>query len=241
MKKILNIALLSVLMFATFSCSSNDDEDGPAYLNRVNVQLYANETEQLKYSLGDCSWRSGNSRIASVDGNGLVTAHLVGTTKIFANSLSCQVTVVPRYTMYSEPYMVWGASKSEVRVQMSGYKALTSDDDNMLIYEGKGKTLAYLYQFENGKLTSCAFAVSLYNSLNIVDFLRERYVPVGEDENTYMCSTPDMKTAVGVRIENSVMVAYMPLLSDSKALVRSGEIEPLFKKLGAVFDGLSLE
>lgn len=64
-------------------------------LNKSNMTLYKNEQEQLTVSFTpsdaietDIEWSSNNEAVATVDANGLVTAHAVGTAAITATSYS---------------------------------------------------------------------------------------------------------------------------------------------------------
>ncbi len=89
--------------------------------------LPTNETNKTVY------WSSSNTSVAYVDQNGVVTARAVGTATIWANttdgtnlSASCNVTVVPDYTLSITPNVahVRGNKKciSEVAVNMDNYR-----------------------------------------------------------------------------------------------------------------------
>lgn len=177
--------MLVIALFVCFSsCSKDDDEEAPLpTLDKTNITLYVDETSQITYSGSDkCIWSSENSLIAEVE-NGVVTAQHVGTTIIHANGLSCNVTVKPKYTSFTEPYLEWGSNMATVKKHMSGYTLKTEDSDN-IGYLGKGQVNAYLYTFENGRLKTCGFSTSLLYSLELTRFLLERYCVVKYDNNS---------------------------------------------------------
>ena len=61
--------------------------------------------------------------------------------------------------LYCEPYIVWGASKAQVKSYMSGYMLATESTDD-LSYSGKYKESITTYVFENGRLESSMVGVS---------------------------------------------------------------------------------
>jgi len=176
--------LVMALSVCLSSCSKDDDEEtAHPTLDKTSVTLYVDETSQVTYSGSDkCSWSSENELVAEVS-NGVVTAKHVGTTIIRANGLSCNVTVKPKYTSFTEPYIEWDSDMATVKKHMSGY-TLKNDDSDNLGYWGKGQVNAYLYTFENGRLKTCGFSTSLLYSLELTRFLLERYCVVKYDNNS---------------------------------------------------------
>lgn len=223
--KLFSLQLILAAFLCVTSCSKDDDgEPIPATLDKTSISLYVDETSTLTYSGENCNWSSDNTLVATVE-NGIVTAKHVGTTTIHANNLSCIVSVKPKYTMYDEPYMNWGANIAEVKKKMSGY-TLASEKDDMLVYLGKGKVNAYLYRFDNNALQQSVMQITLLNSINLTDFLLERYWPVDLSENggslkAYMGSV-DLKTYVLCNVRtDGVLVMYV----DSKSLKTSSNTE----------------
>lgn len=213
-KHILSLMTLVVMLLCATSCSKDSDDGvSKATLDKTSLTLYASEKAKLTYSGDACVWKSDNVLVAKVD-NGVVTAEHVGTTTIHANDLTCQVTVRPKYLTYFEPCISWGASKSIVKSYMSGY-TLKGEESNSLGYTGKGKVNGYVYIFENGGLMTSGFVVSLLNSIDISDFLLERYWVIDMKEesdgslHSYLGSV-DLKTYIVLTIaKTGVTVAYM--------------------------------
>ena len=214
--KLIYLMLLILASAYVTSCSKDDDGDKEeiinATLNKTSVTLYVDETSVLTYSGGKCTWSTDNYLVAEVD-NGVVKAKHVGETTIHANDLTCKVTVKPKYNTYKEPFMGWGSSKSTVKNNMAGY-TLKGEDDTNLVYLGKGNITAYAYLFENGLLHSSAFYASLINSLDLSDFLLERYWVVDiEEKGSYdyeiLLGSVDLNMGILFSVTSSgCLVAY---------------------------------
>lgn len=218
------LAILATLIFVT-SCSKDSDSDlsNPS-LDKSNITLYASEEAKLTYTGNTCNWSSDNELVATVS-NGVVTAKHVGTTTIHANNLTCQVTVKPKYLTYVEPCILWGSSKSLVKSYMQGY-TLKGEESNSLGYIGKGNVNGYAYMFDNNGLKSSAFVVSLLNSINISDFLLERYWVIDMKEDidgnlTSYLGSVDLKTYIVLNIKkDGVIVDYISSESLKKISTR---------------------
>lgn len=187
MKKILSIlAIMIAVVFSsvTFSsCSSDDDEEvhSLVFLEDPHTTLVG-RVSKLSYSGDATSWSSSNDFIASVKGDGIVTANHVGKCEIIALSgrrrEKCTVEVKPIYTTYADPLLKWGASKAEVKAYEK--RTLKKEDNNTLYYtidNGIAKGLSY--NFENGKLKAVLVMIDHeYNTTiatEMAAFLKERY------------------------------------------------------------------
>lgn len=226
-KTSVSLLLMAIIGFSVMSCGGDSSDNTPS-LNKTSITLYVDETEILTYSGGDCSWWSDNDLIATVD-NGTVTGKHVGETIIHAKDKTCTVTVKAKYNSYTEPCMEWGASQSRIESLMSGY-TLRSSSSTSLIYEGKGKVVAYGYSFESNALKASTFAVSLYNT-DLLDFLTERYVVAKVEEESsseywvYMASV-DEKMIVGLNVtKTGCIVVYMPVSSSRGSATRNTDVE----------------
>ena len=180
------------------------------------VTLYVGDKVALKYSGEKCTWSSYEPLIAEVDQNGCVTAMRVGETNIRANDALCTVSVIPKLNTYKEPCIKWGASKSEVRAFMSGFQEQEDSGDN-LVFKAYGDISGYLYVFKDGtSLQYSSIIAPLYSWDKILDFLMERYVPVGIiDFNNYTVAfiSINKRLAIATKpIEGTwgVGVVYMP-------------------------------
>lgn len=222
-----------MLILASCVCitSCNNDEDEPVpTISKSSVTMNVGESVKLTYSGKDCTWSSENPVIASVSSQGVVTANLVGETKVRANNLYCKVTVAPKYTMYVEPYTGWGATQSVVKSKMSGYSLYDSSSTN-LTYKGSGYVFAYTYTFENGALIMSGMGVDYNKADYLVEFIAERYIPVANQEGIYLFTTADQKDIIGVMFDASfVTVAYMPYNS-SRSIPSVEDVKPLLETL----------
>ena len=192
MKKFFLMLAVMLQLVVISSCGSDNDEPS----QKVNDQaLNVDATYQIPGN--PSGWNSDNKYIASVSDKGLVTANLMGTTRIANGKSSFKVTVKPTMTIYKEPIFEWGKSKSSVKSAMSSY-SMVSETDAMVIYENVGDAWLYSYSFKGNSLSAfmALIRVSDISKTRLTDYLMQRYVPVTyEDSNIYMM-TPDRKTAV---------------------------------------------
>lgn len=171
-------ALLCVVFL--FSCTKEDR----FVLNQKNYTMTANSTDVIKAEglPNDALWISNNEYAASAIGSTL-SSEKVGTANLSYDGETISVSVEPMYTMYTEPYMVWGSSISSIK---SKYGNPYSGDDDILIYRTNNSASPYvLYSFTNGKLDGSAIVVPMIYSDQLVDFLGERYVFYSVDMSNY--------------------------------------------------------
>lgn len=215
MKKMFSLMLILASCVCITSCNNDEDEPVPT-ISKSSVTMNVGESVKLTYSGKDCTWSSENPVIASVSSQGVVTANLVGETKVRANNLYCKVTVAPKYTMYVEPYTGWGATQSVVKSKMSGYSLYDSSSTDMT-YEGKGNVFAYMYSFENGKLSGSSMAIFNNNATYLSDFILERYIPIDYDDSAVYFMSSDEKTIGAVMVASGyVLVVYIPHETNSR-------------------------
>ena len=205
------LPLLSVILVAMVGCEEPQEK-----LEPQSVTLHVNETAQLQYSGDECVWMSDQSLIASVD-NGLVTANLVGQTRVYANDLFCDVVVEPRYTMFKEPSCDWGATQEQVIESMS-WSALVDRDESALYFSGDENVLAYTCNFENGKLAASIMTILNMgsNAEDVVNFLLERYLLFTYDDEVTLLISIDNKTVIGIMEQTPlIMIIYLQYPEES--------------------------
>lgn len=211
-----------------FSCSEDYDEPRPT-LSQTELTLFVGESQTITYSHGNCEWSSDLPLVASVE-NGTITAEHAGTTIIRANECECKVTVRSHY-YYFEPYTGWYYGPTYVKNYMKDY-TLEVTDAGDLCYRGKGDVFAYVYIFSDNHLIGSTMVVRLSDT-NFVKFLTESYhiIPINNDKDDfYLCMiSPDMKTAVGLKIGNYYTAIYIPYPADKKRL-SDGELKELIKE-----------
>ena len=173
MKKIFYPLFVCVaLIMATVSCSV--EKETPVVLSTDYLELYVGDSFPLKCNRQDVTLRSANELIATIQ-NGLVRGVRVGETEIRAGGQTCKVKVYPSNTLFTEPQMLFGATKTEIKNSMSGYE-LQNEKSNGLTYKGKGRVLAYAYLFTAGRMSMSALTIDPAYCNNMLDFLNERYV-----------------------------------------------------------------
>lgn len=179
MKKFLFSMLLCATTFGLVSCQNEDQ--GPS-LTKTNYTLYSDATTKIEGAgLSNAEWDSENEFVASAEGDEL-TSFLVGSTTIKSGSSKIFVTVKPRYTLYTEPLMLWGYTKSQIIAKLGTPKSETATS---IIYETGNSSVPYkLYLFENNCLASCGVVAQLSVASNLVDFIGERYVIVSVEGTT---------------------------------------------------------
>ena len=226
MKRLILLAVAAAITM--LSCSKN--EDNSVSLSKMSYTLYHSQTENIQgENVTVLVWDSDNEFVATVS-NGVIKGQFVGKTTVRESSRrpSFNVEVKPKYNLYTEPDMDWGASISTIR---SRYGTPYSSDSNTLLYKSTNSNVPYyMYYFENGKLKYSSAIVKLSASSVLVDFLTERYLAVDVNMSTYTAtlvhcygkiSDPKFDYGVGFTYSSSVgglLVIYLPnSSSDTRA------------------------
>lgn len=170
-------------MFIPFAvCSCSGDDESPLVVTPASVSMHYDETQQLSAE-GATSWLTNDEFVAKVDSKGLVTARHIGNTQIVVSdgkrTATCEVTVTPEYSLYDDPILDWGASKSSIQSKEKHEKG-TSSDSNILVYNYTfGNNVCVMgYTFENGKLKSVTAMMDNSLYLRTGYYLIERFQPV---------------------------------------------------------------
>lgn len=185
--------LLCLSAVAFSACSDDEDED----VKYPDVTMKAGDTYTIE---NGTNWLSADPLIATVSGN-TIQALRVGKTTISNNSAKFKLTVTPKYNLYDDPCMQWGASTSTVNSFMKGYTML-QQDENIVYYSGNGVAEMYAYYFEKGKLSlSCVFldADKYYSTLH--SFLAERYEFLSQDDEDYTLYYISMDKELAIMVE----------------------------------------
>lgn len=187
-------------------------------LSPTSVSINATDTYDLKVLPASDNWtfNTDNKWIATVSTQGVITANRVGTTNIVVKNsdnnylAKCKVTVLPNYSMYKDPYLTFGVSKSTVKSYEK--RSLYSENTDNLIFNGENATLTNLvYSFESSKLTGVGSLVPTTYSSLMGSFLAERYIYVGESDDILIFITPDYKIVIGASVASIYywMIIYM--------------------------------
>ena len=157
-------------------------------LNKTTLTLDTGKTSNLKATVypsnaanKKCTWSSSNTRVATVDGNGKVTAKQVGTATITVKTAngktaSCNVTVqaVPTSVSLNKTSLTLDVSKSYTLTKtVSPSNAVTSytwrsSNTSVATVDGNGKvtakkagTATITVKTSNGKTATCKVTVNL--------------------------------------------------------------------------------
>lgn len=227
MKKVFSLTLLLAASCVLTSCG-DDDEPGNEKLSQTSYLLHHDTTRSIEgKNVSNLAWRSDNEFVATVK-NGEITGQLVGSTTIRAKDLSIKAEVLPRYHIYEEPCLDWGASKASIK---SKYGSPYTEDATGLVYKTANTNAPIMsFVFTNGRLSTCGVVCKISTASQLVDFLLERYVPIQVNANKYTASlvhcygkinNPQVDFGVGMQYSSSlggILVAYTPANSKSRSL-----------------------
>lgn len=201
------IAMLLCISLSVFtSCGDNSDDS-------INTSLTLNVGETHSIGPGD-DWESANELVASVK-NGTIKAVCSGTTTITGSAGTIKVTVKATNYNFTEPYLSFVASKSDVKKAMSAY-SLISEKTDAIGYNGKGNVALYLYIFKNNQLYMSGFEVTraYVDTDDLTTFLIERYVVVNVDEEKNLIGMIDPL--------KKTLVFVQPIVQSSQVFVEVG-------------------
>lgn len=241
MKKLLLLAIAAAM--SMWSCSKNENND--AWLSEMSYTLYPSQTERIQgENVSNLNWDSHNEFVAMISG-GVITGQFVGQTIVSesAHKLVFQVEVKPKYNLYTEPDMDWGASTTTIKKR---YGTPYTSDSDMLMYKSNNDNVPYLiYYFENGKLKYSGALVKLSASSALVDFLSERYIAIDVNMSTYTASfthcygklsDPQIDYAVMLTYSSSIgglLVTYAQVSSNTRTNIDTQQrIESLLVEKG---------
>lgn len=239
MKKLL-LSLALLLPVVLLSSCSDDDKSGLS-LNKSNITLYSEGTEQLEAN-DNVDWLSESEFVASVDANGLVTGNHVGTTNIIASNGSetskCAIEVKPKFNTFTEPILDFGVTKEVIKSRES--RTILSETDNSLVYRGENDALNMIaYMFENGRLSIAGAAVSFAYTSELTYFLLERYQVIGEENGLYMFINNDLDNydmIVSLSVESNYLMVVYGQRTSTKAVSDINIDSNIKDKVKKIFD-----
>lgn len=180
-------------------------KDKPLTINASSISLVSDKTFSLVVSpnADGCTYESENSYIATVSSDGLITAKRVGKTIIHVKNTNknldgaCEVTVTPKYDLFREPYLGFGATPATIKA----YEKRVLDSETMtgLTYTGENSYLTYLiYNFENSAYTGSGCCVPTAYSSLLTGYMLERYVYIGNSGDYIIFQSIDSKTTAAL-------------------------------------------
>ena len=241
MEKIMKLGLLAIFAAVFVACSGSDDDESG--IDTSTRTIYVGDSVKID---GAQTLVSADKFVAYSNNQGYIKAYHVGQTTVTVNgSTKIPVVVKGVKTGFSDPVMVWGCSKSYVK-QHHTDGSLYKEDEDYVAYKSNGNIQAFLYSFEDGKLTAATTGVSLSKTVDYAEYLSERYLPIGETGGNYILidalSKTTCKTVVVFGYEsNGCMAVFMDassVLSSSSAKTQTRGIlldEGALQKLKAAW------
>lgn len=222
-------ALTVLFSLTAVSCSDDDDNDTALELNTTKVSLYQDGTKQMSVKDNrSVTWTVDDDFVAKVDDDGLLTALFVGETRVKATdskgkSAYASVIVNPRYNTYKEPYVEWGASRSEVLSHDT--REVSSEDETLVVLNG-GSDAAELvsYGFGESGLEAVIVIVKTSYSAEIMKFLGERYQPLGVSDEIYMFTNGKVVVGLKVQTYKYLMLTYIPYTANKSLSLTQADL-----------------
>lgn len=178
--------LFLLLVFVLFSCK----KEQYITLSDTSITMYYDDEKQLSLSyssdeLADLTYKytTSDTNIATVSSSGLISGVSIGTATITVTSedgeyaAQCTVTITPKYTFYTEPYMNWGCSIQDVKDWE--FRTIQSETSTMLVFNGEYSYInSVAYSFEDSTLKNSMLLFDLPSSIvenGITEYILERY------------------------------------------------------------------
>ena len=218
MRKILFSLLLAVIavgMSVVFTSCGSDDDERDERLS--NIPRLIEVTSNIKSGFGVEDYQQGdiltsdNLFVAEVLDNGRIRLNHTGKVNITHNKRTYVVTVQPRSNYY-EPYLKFGASRSDVIEYEK--RTLKGADGNELVYEGDGSFITgvgYIFG-DNGKLINVILIFNHFEGLwdeVWKGILNERYAEATKTDGSiiYLNNFPN---------KADMMITYTPYMKGYK-------------------------
>lgn len=197
MKKIFFTLALIVPMLSFTGCGSDDE---PENISVSDQSLLVGQTCPLPSG----AWASSNDAIAVVEGNKVVAVRR-GEAIIKGSSKSFKVEVAPTNNVLPDPCLQFGAESNIISDYMASLGGFDKPGMSLVqTYVCKNPPLGYQYTFKNKEglqsVTVMAFRKD-FDELEIAEYLKQRYVPVTEQDGIFGFLSPDKKILVAFTIE----------------------------------------
>lgn len=235
------LLLITVLVFTLSSC-----EKEKANLISVTVLEktfnFEDEYQIEATSKSAISYTVENEYNAKITQTGYLTAGRVGETTISLNNSEDQKTfkviVKPKYNLYPEPNIKFGATKNSI---ISQFGSDYIETEGNIAYSNTAPIILFLFDASK-KLESYAIIVESIYSSTLGSFLVERYLPVKEEDGIFFfvnglnSKTATTTVMLGLYNISYWMAMYMPFSSTTKStnlkyITTPKDFDNLLKKL----------
>lgn len=197
-------------------------------LSTTSTTLYHGETYQISAECENpITYSSADDYYAKVSSAGLVTAQYVGSTKITLQSeddtKTFTVTVAPKSSLYPEPNIRFGETKSSIISKFGTPDSSTDTSIGYVDYSTNAPGLLVVFD-ENNCVEDYAVIVKTAYSSELGTFLSERYYYVGYSDglSVYMnaLTTTSATMLVGSKLYNISywITLYMPYDGNKKGI-----------------------
>ncbi|GHA31756.1 hypothetical protein GCM10007103_11750 [Salinimicrobium marinum] len=235
--------LLVYLFFLSLSCYKDDEPKNGITAENIEQDLYFGDEFQIEASSNTpITYATNEEYHARVSESGLVTAGFVGETFITLSndndSHEVPVTVKPKSTLYPEPIMDFGISKSTLIDELGTPE--TENEDAIAYMDHSAAAPMIIYSFdENDQLNSLGVLVETTYSSVLGVFLSERYLPANPDNLIFINALEEPKATLLIDAElysqEYWLVIYLPypatkMNKDSKRKILSDDIDELYKQ-----------
>ena len=192
------------------------------------------------------TWTSSNEFVATVDKNGVVTAHHVGEAVLTVvdgtQTASCKVFVNPVNTSYSFPSFAWGSDVATIKslnTNLTLLEELVEDGVCYLSYLTGSSYPGYVYSIPvEGGLDASSIVLDVNDTEAWDDFMYQYFADLEEDEEGWIYlingNTKDEATIAvryGLNLDDetysTIIATFLPLTEET----RSGDIKEMFKNL----------
>jgi hypothetical protein len=214
--------ILTVFALILFFQCSKDETKKTITIDQKNVAMFSGETTQLGliFSTEDLKgktyqWTTSDINVATVSASGLVTGVRIGETFVTASTSdeslvdSAKITIQPKYNLYLEPYLAFGASAAIVKANET--RVLLSEESGLAYLGENDNVVAVLYLFDNDALTGAGVLLETTTDVtsNLMDFLLERYEALTfADEVFYFTDNKGVVAAMSINETLGLNVIY---------------------------------
>ena len=227
MKNLYYLILASIIFY---SCSKEDDPgDDKITVSESQISIDYEETYALQatfnrdgYAPGSLVWSSADEEVATVDNSGKVTAGLIGETELTVETPDgvffekVKVEVLPTVSLYKEPVLEFGESKSFVKANET--RTMDTETEEALIYLGENSDiLGLLYLFENAQLNYVAVLLKTDDPTveKAANHLIQRYNIEGTEDDVYYFSRGEVLLGITIDPDLGLVVVYIDAASSS--------------------------